>query len=277
MFKDFLKVSLIWVLMLTGIGLVSYPFVSMELTRIKDSNTIKSFVGKSNDSDENNEIMKRVKSFNDSNVLSVTDPYIEQEKNDVNVNKYFESLKYKKTEVAGRLSVASLKIDLPIYLSTSESVLQRGVGHLYGTSLPIPTGDTHSVLSAHSGMTVSKMFDDLPDIKIGAIVKVETLGKVFEYKVVENNVILPNEASEYVSIETGKDYITLVTCTPYSVNTHRLLSKAEFVKSYNSDGNDDDIDNSIRESYMMLLIPGSTVLILFVGSYIYVLNNKRRK
>lgn len=122
----------------------------------------------------------------------------------------------------GYLVIDKIKVELPIYHGTSNKVLASGVGHLKGSSLPIGGESTHSILSAHRGLPSAKLFSDLDKLEIGDTFKIVVLDEVLVYKVDKISVVKPSEINE-LKITKGKDYVTLLTCTPYGINTHRLL------------------------------------------------------
>ena len=124
--------------------------------------------------------------------------------------------------VMGYIEIPTIKVSLPIYHGTSEEVLMAGVGHLEGTSLPVGGTSTHCVLTAHSGMRNLSMFDDIHSLEPGDLVLLHTMNKTLAYKMADSEVVLPEEM-ESLTIEPGADKVTLVTCTPYGVNDHRLL------------------------------------------------------
>ncbi len=121
-----------------------------------------------------------------------------------------------------RLKIPSIKVDLPVYHGTSDKVLDKGVGHLEGTSLPVGGEDTHSVLTAHTGLATATLFNDLNKVKLGETFTIEVFGEVLTYQVTETQTVLPDQ-TEAIQLETGADLVTLVTCTPLGVNTHRYL------------------------------------------------------
>ena len=130
------------------------------------------------------------------------------------------------SRVMARLKIPSLDIDLPVYHGTDAETLLRGVGHLYGTSLPVGGEHTHSVLTAHSGLASARFFTDLPKIEDGALIHIDVLGETLTYQVSHRMEVLPHETESLVA-QPNKDLLTLVTCTPIGVNTHRLLVTAE--------------------------------------------------
>lgn len=124
--------------------------------------------------------------------------------------------------IMGYVEIPKIQVNLPIYHGTEAEVLDRGVGHLLGSSLPVGGENTHTVLSGHSGMASQKMFTDLEQLTPGDIFYLNVLNETLAYQVTEINTVLPYE-TELLGIVPGEDLCTLVTCTPYGVNTHRLL------------------------------------------------------
>ena len=122
----------------------------------------------------------------------------------------------------GYVVVPKINVNLPIYHGTGNDSLDRGVGHLLGSSLPVGGESTHAILTGHSGMASQKMFTDLEQLNTGDVFYLQILNETLAYQVVEINTVLPYDTS-LLGITHGEDYCTLVTCTPYGVNTHRLL------------------------------------------------------
>lgn len=135
---------------------------------------------------------------------------------------YYDLLKLPGSSVMGYLKIDKINVELPVYHGTSDTVLNIGVGHLEGTSLPVGGESTHSVMSAHRGLPSSKLFTDLDRLEIGDTFQVTILNQVLTYQVDQVKVITPREIDDLVIVE-GMDYCTLFTCTPYGINTHRLL------------------------------------------------------
>ena len=135
---------------------------------------------------------------------------------------YYETLNVTDHGMIGYLKIDRIGVELPIYHSTSEDVLNKGVGHLEGSSLPVGGENTHSVMSAHRGLPSSKLFTDLDRVEKGDTFQVIILDQILTYQVDFIKVIEPTDISNLQIVE-GKDYCTLFTCTPYGINTHRLL------------------------------------------------------
>ncbi|WP_226996873.1 class C sortase [Tessaracoccus aquimaris] len=126
----------------------------------------------------------------------------------------------------GRLRIPAIQVDLPIYHGTTDAVLEKGVGHLQGTSFPVGGGSQHSVLTAHRGLPSATLFNDLQNLKVGDTFTIETFGTVLTYRVRETQTIEPDETQALVP-QFGQDLVTLVTCTPLGINTHRYLVTGE--------------------------------------------------
>lgn len=124
--------------------------------------------------------------------------------------------------IMGYVEIPRISINLPIYHGTGNDSLDRGVGHLLGSSLPVGGEDTHCILTGHSGLATQKMFTDLEQLEVSDVFYLNVLGEVIAYQIEEINTVLPHDTS-LLGIASGKDYCTLVTCTPYGVNSHRLL------------------------------------------------------
>ena len=135
---------------------------------------------------------------------------------------YYEALKIEGTSIIGYVKIDKIGVELPVYHGTSDEVLNRGVGHLEGSSLPVGGESTHCVMSAHRGLPSAKLFTDLDRLEMGDTFQVIILDQVLTYLVDQVKVITPREIDDLQIVE-GKDYCTLFTCTPYGINTHRLL------------------------------------------------------
>lgn len=135
---------------------------------------------------------------------------------------YFEKLKVTDYGMIGYLKIDRIGVELPIYHGTSSEVLSYGIGHLEGSSLPVGGESTHSVMSAHRGLPSAKLFTDLDRVELGDTFQIIVLDQILTYQVDQIKIVLPNEIEDLQIVE-GKDYCTLFTCTPYGINTHRLL------------------------------------------------------
>lgn len=262
------------VVLLFFIGVLLYPTISDYLSRIHSSQVIQSYeqsvIGL--DQETKDTMLKDAQTYNSSLIgkEELYDPFMSIEK----VDKYYMSLLNPNGDgVMGYIQIPRIDVKLPIYHTTSEKVLQKGVGHLQGTSLPIGGKSTHAALSGHRGLPSSNLFTDLDLLEIGDIFYMEVLGNTSAYKIDQIKIVLPTETKD-LEIVDGKDYVTLITCTPYSVNTHRLLVRGiriDYQKAIEEQAN--EVDNGIHVPFeIQILLIGFTVLML-----IFLLLKVRRK
>ena len=143
---------------------------------------------------------------------------------------YWDTLKIEGSDILCYLKIERIGVELPVYHGTSDQVLNHGVGHLEGTSLPVGGPSTHSVMSAHRGLPSAKLFTDLDRLEIGDTFLITVLDQVLTYQVDQIKVITPREIDDLQIVE-GMDYCTLFTCTPYGINTHRLLVRGRRIET----------------------------------------------
>ena len=143
---------------------------------------------------------------------------------------YNETLDITGTGIMGYITISKIGVELPIYHGTSDSVLQIAAGHLEGTSLPVGGASTHAVISAHRGLPSAKLFTNLDQLEVGDTFTITVLDRVLTYEVDKISIVLPTETDELLVTE-GKDYVTLMTCTPYGINTHRLLVRGRRIET----------------------------------------------
>ena len=146
------------------------------------------------------------------------------------LQKYEDILNINGNGIMGYISIPKIKVELPVYHGTSASVLNVAAGHLEGTSLPVGGESTHCVLSAHRGLPSAKLFTDLDEMAIGDVFTITVLDQVLTYEVDQIKIVEPNEVDDLYVVE-GEDYCTLVTCTPYGINTHRLLVRGTRIET----------------------------------------------
>lgn len=134
----------------------------------------------------------------------------------------------------GYITIDKIKVQLPIYHGTSDAVLNSAVGHVEGSSLPVGGTNTHTVLSAHRGLPSAKLFTNLDKVEIGDVFTIRVLDRTITYQVDQIRIILPEDTNQ-LTVVTGEDYCTLVTCTPYGINTHRLLVRGTRIENQEED------------------------------------------
>ena len=218
------------IVLIAGVVLISYPFVSSWLNQLAQnqvSATQESTIVTMTSTDLSAE-KERAREYNKrlrDGVSRVIDPF-DSKASMPGVSEYREVLNVANDGVMGELIVPKISVDLPIYHFTTDDVLQHGVGHVVNTSVPIGGESTHVVLAGHTGLPTAQIFDRLEELQVGDWFIIRVLGEDCAYRVTSTEVVLPNQVNS-LSIEPGKDQVTLVTCTPYGVNTHRLLVHAE--------------------------------------------------
>lgn len=167
----------------------------------------------------------------------------------------------------GYITIPELRLKLAIYHGVDESVLQVGIGHIEGSSLPVGGESTHCVLSGHRGLPSAKLFTDIDKLELGDVFMLHVYDEVLTYEVDQILIVEPEDYSA-LAIEEGKDYCTLVTCTPYGINTHRLLIRGHRIENMTIDGTRGTSDAIKVNKY--LVIAGLSLLLLFVY-YLFVL------
>ena len=181
---------------------------------------------------------------------------------------YTDQLNIAGNGIMGYVVIPNIQVNLPIFHGTADSTLAKGVGHLLGSSLPVGGKGTHTVLTGHSGMASQKMFSDLPGMKVGDIFYLDILGQRLAYEVKEINTVLPYDTS-LLEIEPEEDLCTLVTCTPYGVNTHRLLVRG-FRIPYVEQSEDETIlaeIPTVKSTWEQQYVKGLGVGILVVAAF----------
>lgn len=212
---------------IVGLGVMLYPILSNVIHEKNKNDIISNYedIIDNTSKEKLEEEREKAKKFNElltGNVI-ITDPFDPEAQKALEENTdYFNTLNLDGTGIMGYINIPKINVKLPIYHSTSESVLKLGVGHLENTSLPIGGEGTHSVLSGHTGLPNAKLFTDLDKVEKGNIFFLEVLGEKMAYEVDQIKVVEPQDTSD-LRIDPTKDYVTLVTCTPYGINSHRLL------------------------------------------------------
>lgn len=214
------KVTIIMItLFFIGLLTLFYPTLSNYYNEKNQSKTIYNYENILNEKNKIDFDKLKEDAINYNKELSeLTEPLLSYE----NIQNYNELLNINNDGMIGYLTIDKIKVELPIYHGISNEVLNSSVGHLEGSSLPIGGNSTHSVLSAHRGLPSAKLFTDLDKLEVGDIFKITVLDEVLTYEVDKIVIVSPSDR-EYLKIEKDKDYVTLLTCTPYGINTHRLL------------------------------------------------------
>lgn len=225
--EDVLKKKIITicsvVLFLTALGLTLYPLISNYVNQTYASEIQTAYQELIQQTDDSilQEAKQRAIAYNLVITPGTADAYSEESLLSAAEN-YDNQLNIAGSGIMGYVEIPKIQVNLPIYHGTDAEVLDRGVGHLLGSSLPVGGENTHTILSGHSGMASQKMFTDLEQLTQGDVFYLNVLNETLAYQVTEINTVLPYE-TDLLGIVPGEDLCTLVTCTPYGINTHRLL------------------------------------------------------
>ena len=184
-------------------------------------------------------------------------------------------------DIIGYIEIPKITILCPIFHYSTEAVLDKGIGHVHGSSLPVGGENTHSVLTGHRGLPESKLFTDLDQLEEGDRFYISSAGRDMAYEVKDVRVVLPEEVSSLV-IEEGRDLVTLVTCTPYGVNTHRLLITGERTEFDKERYAEEAAQGQILQAQSKItpinaMIAGFVLFMLIVGVFVFVSNRKSRR
>ena len=211
------------VLFLTALGLTLYPLISNYVNQKYASEIQTAYQELIQQTDDSilQEAKQRAIAYNLAITPGTADTYSEESLLSA-AKDYDDQLDIAENGIMGYVEIPQIQVHLPIYHGTDAEVLDRGVGHLLGSSLPVGGKSTHTILSGHSGMASQKMFTDLEQLVPGDVFYLNVLNETLAYQVTEINTVLPYE-TDLLGIVPGEDLCTLVTCTPYGVNTHRLL------------------------------------------------------
>ena len=227
--KKILLISLAVMMFLLALGITLYPLISSYYNDRHQSQIQTKYEERLEQIDNSAKIHAKQLAIAYNNALKpenqIGEAFTEQTILEASVD-YDAQLNVAGDGIMCYVEIPRIDVVLPVYHGTDASTLERGVGHLLGSSLPVGGESTHSVLTAHSGVASMKLFSDLDQLQSGDVFYIHVLGEVLAYQVFDINTVLPHK-TELLQIQTGKDLSTLVTCTPFAVNTHRLLVTGE--------------------------------------------------
>ena len=230
--KNKLPIIAIVMIFLVGLGILSYPLISAAINNLAARNQAEEYtkLTKEMPSDRQVELLQSAQRYNDSltNNVIITDPFDTEAFEKIG-KAYEESLNVDGQGLIGYVDIPKINVYLPVRHSTAEEVLAHAAGHLQNTSMPIGGESTHSVISAHSAFPTQTFFDYLTDLEEGDEFYIHVLDRTLKYEVDQIKVVLPEETDD-LRVIRGEDHVTLVTCTPYSINTHRLLVRGKRVE-----------------------------------------------
>ena len=256
-----------------GVGLIAYPSFSDYWNSFHQSRAIASYAQSVADMSQEkyDEILEKAEEYNRK--LSKTG--LKWTLTDKEKKAYEKQLAVDDSGVMGYIYIPKIDITLPIYHGTDTAVLQVAIGHLEGTSLPVGGKGSHCVLSGHRGLPSAKLFSDLDKMAEGDIFSMTIMNRTLTYEVDQIRVVEPNDLSD-LKIEKGKDYCTLVTCTPYGINTHRLLVRGH--RTDNPNGDADVIADALQiEPVYIAPFLAVPVLILLTIGVLFATGRRTRK
>lgn len=255
------------VLATVGIGFLIYPNIADYINSKSNETVIKNY-SESTQTMSDDEIDNELAKAQNFNELLAKSALNDEEKDEYNaaMSEYENILNY--DDIMCTIEIPKINVDLPVYHDSTdrEEKLKKGCVHLANTSLPIGGASTHAVISAHSGYPEQVFFDELDKLQIGDTFKINVLNKTLTYKVCEINIVDPDDSSK-LEIENGKDYVTLVTCYPYSINTHRLCVRGERVEDTITDtATADEVisDDNHNDLTLVFIILGISLLVVLI-------------
>ena len=226
--NNFTNIFLVMIL-LAGVSLLLYPTVSDYWNSFHQSRAITSYAETvaGMDSEKYDRMLNEAQAYNRSILINRENSYVLTDEERAIYN---ELLNISGVGIMGYVEIPSINCTLPIYHGTEESVLQIAIGHLEWTSLPVGGSSSHCVISGHRGLPSAKLFTDLDELSEGDIFMLRVLDEVLTYEVDQISIVLPTQVEE-LHISEGEDFCTLVTCTPYGINTHRLLVRGHRIEN----------------------------------------------
>lgn len=262
------------VILIAAVGIFLYPTVSQRINQMLSESAITQY----NDTvdtlsaEDKAEQLAKAEEYNRGLIEAVSDSFSSDAF--VSDERYMSILNFTENGQIGTINIPSIDCRLPIYHGSSEDMLTKGAVHLAGTAFPIGGTSTRSVISAHTAFPGKIFFDRLTDVNIGDEFSVTVLGDTLYYRVVDINIVLPDE-TEYLLPEKDKDLITLVTCTPYSINTHRLLVTGERDETPRVGMTEVKIERSISKNIPVYII--LSVMVIAAGAILFYRTPRKKR
>ena len=269
--KDIIRL----IVLLVAFSVLLYPTFSSYLNEKNSSKVVSNYDAESVklSNAEKEQMLADARAYNQEMLgnIDLIDPF-SQTNTEID-ERYQNLLNVDGSGMMGYIRIPKIKVELPIYHGTSETVLQAGVGHFWGTSLPVGGESTHTVLTGHRGLPTKTLFTNMDKLKVGDIFYIKVLGETLAYQIDQILTVLPEE-TEALSIEPGQDYATLVTCTPYAINTHRLLVRGERIPYEEAikEVPDQNIKPELSFTAKVLII---TIVVILIGLIVMIIYSKR--
>lgn len=271
----FQRIALPVIIILAGLMVLMYPVVATQW-----NNRVQEQVAKQYEEDlveappeQINQALEAAKEYNRSHTDGpILDPWLARISEDnLDYQEYEKHLEG--VSAMSQLAIPAIDVRLPVYHGTRDDTLQKGLGHLYGSALPTGGEGFHSVITGHTGLTNATLFDDLVDVEVGDAIYLSTFGERMKYEVYDIEVVLPEE-TDSLRAEEGRDLLTLITCTPYGINTHRLLVHAERVPMDPDEASVLDESTSTVQWWMWAL--GLLALLILLGLAWWIWREKQK-
>ncbi len=258
--KNFITILLI-LIALVGAGLIAYPTFSDWWNSFHQSRAVASYMEAVTDLDKGQyeAILKSAENYNKRLAKKGFLWKLSEEEE----KEYYLELNINDTGIMGYVSIPKINVELPIYHGTDEAVLQIAIGHLSGTSLPVGGESTHCVVSGHRGLPSARLFTDIDKLTEGDRFTMTVLNRTVTYEVDQIRVVEPTDLSD-LTLQKGKDYCTLVTCTPYGINSHRLLVRGHRVENEQGDAQVVADALIVRPVYIAPFIGGPLLVVLII-------------
>ncbi len=268
-------VTLILVLIgLVGVGLLAYPSFANWWNTFHQSRAVASYAEAvaNLDRKDYDRIIGEAVDYN----ARLAKTGIIWQMNDAQIKEYESILDINGSGIMGYIDIPKIHITLPVYHGTADSVLQVAIGHLTGTSLPVGGEGSHCVVSGHRGLPSARLFTDLDKLVAGDTWTINVLDRTLTYEVDQIRVVEPTDLSN-LKIEQGKDYCTLVTCTPYGINTHRLLVRGHRIPNAQGDANVIADALQIETTYVAFFVAIPILIILFIAAMLLTGSRSRKR
>ena len=274
--KDIIRL----LVLVVAFAVLLYPTVSSYVNEKNGSKVVSNYDAESVrlSNAEKEKMLEDARAYNKEMLsnIDLIDPFSQGE---TSIDERYESLlNIDGSGMMGYIRIPKIKVEIPIYHGTSESVLQAGVGHFWGTSLPVGGESTHTVLTGHRGLPTKTLFTNMDKLVEGDVFYIKVLDETLAYKVDQILTVLPEE-TEALSIVPGKDYATLVTCTPYAINTHRLLVRGHRIPYEEAVKIEKNTSTGIELSFTtkVLIVTLGIIFIGLIIALLYSLYDKRRR
>ena len=271
----FQRVALPVLIILVGLAVLMYPVIATQWNNRVQEQVAKLYEEELQQTpvEEVNTAFEAAKAYNEAHTDGpILDPWLARISEDNADYKEYER-QLEGVSAMSQIAIPSIDLRLPVFHGTADDTLQKGLGHLYGSALPTGGKGFHSVITGHTGLTTSTLFDNLSDVKVGDAIYVSTFGERMKYKVYDIEVVLPDE-TDSLRADPERDLLTLVTCTPYGINTHRLLVHAERVPMDPDEGSVLDDSTSTLQWWMWAL--GGVSLLILLALIWWIIREKKK-